>query len=716
MTRRSRQRTSMRRGNFCTALLVACILAPTAAAAGAPSFVDSGNIFGTKKGHFGRCNAWADIDGNGLYDVITGGHDDGLLAYSQDTPLVFRRVDTEIGLADFNKPLFGILLLDFDRDGDKDLILNQVGFGEPDGTPTLRYLRNNGSGHFFEATTQVGFHEAAHGFGMAALDYDKDGWLDLYILNHRSANALYHNLGDGTFEDVTASAGVDGLNGRPGDATGIATLDYDRDGWVDIFVTQREETNEQFPLGNNLLFHNQGDGTFINRAAEAGVAGYSHDFVASAHDINGDGWYDLFAGTFNFAPTGVPITNFPCRTYLNQGDGTFLDVSLISGADYIGGNMGIAMEDADNDGDPDLYLGTGGPFDGQIEGQIYYDARGDGYFFDRTAEAGLTCDARGHGSTWLDVDRDGDMDLFASLGGATVGAEYQDKLYINQGPTGSAIEVAAQGNDCTLEGIGVWVECFSASGVLRREISATAGFDSQRPPVAWFGLGSQTGVDSLVVHWPCGRRQVQYDVPTDTALVIVEPSSQVPVLDLGLSSMRERMNEVNLRLGPVSETFDPASIELWRQLDRQSWIQRSVVWQREGEDLVARDGEVPQDREIGYLIRVPSDGASGAAWIERETRVAAARLMLRATNSPFLDRVDFVANGVEANARLRIFDIRGREVRSFDLSQGVPESGGVRWTWDGRDGDGRSVARGAYVVDLQSQEYHVQRTVWKAVR
>jgi enediyne biosynthesis protein E4 len=697
-------------------IAVLAVLMPVgpAVAGPPPSFQDSGQIFGTTKGHFGRCNAWADLDGNGLYDVITGGHGDGLLAYYQESPLQFRRVDAEIGLSQFDEPLYGILLLDFDRDGDKDIVLNQVGFGAVDGTPSLRYLRNNGSGQFGERTVEVGFSELDRGFGLAALDYDKDGWLDIYVVNHRSANALYRNLGDGSFEDATTNARVGGLNGRLGDSTGITTLDYDCDGWTDIFVTQRDEMSAEFPFGNNLLFHNQGDGTFEERAAVAGVAGFSHDFVVSSNDINNDGWPDLYVATFNFGPNGVPETDYRNRTYLNQGDGTFLDVSLGGGADYIGGCMGLALDDADNDGAPDLYVGNGGPFVPQIEDQIFYQGLGDGSFVERTDQAGLASDARGHGNTWLDVDRDGDLDLFASLGGHSLGSERNDILYLNQGPTGRSLEVSAQGIDCTEEGLGVVVEAHAGASTWRREIRATAGFDSMRPPAAWFGLAQIAQLDSLILRWPCGRRSRLLDVATDDHVVVVEPSGTVANFELRFSGQRIAGRGIRLAIAGTTDALYRPSLELSRSSPGSNWRRLRLEWRIDGQQLVASDPTAPADRELRYRVRARRGTSDSAAWITRETTVApilSRGLWLRATPNPSAGRMQFVSSAVSGDAVLRIYDLRGRELRRLEFRDAEPSDGGLRWGWDGRDASGRPVARGAYVADLASDGRRVQRAV-----
>ena len=682
-----------------------------------PVFQLAEQQFGTK-GHFGRAHAWADLDGNGLLDVLAGGHDDGLHAYYQESPLQFRLVDDEVGLANYNEPLYGILSLDFDRDGDNDIVLNQVGFGQPTSTPSLRFLRNVGNQGFVEQTAAVGFAEWAHGFGVAALDYDHDGWLDVYVVNHRSANALYRNLGDGRFENVTEAAGVDALNGRMGDSCGIATLDYDNDGWTDIFVPQRDQVSEEHPLGNNVLYHNQGDGTFVNRAVEAGVSGHSSAFAASAADLNNDGWTDLYVGTFNFGMNGYPETDYCNVTYLNQGDGTFVDVSMNGGAAYIGGTMGLAADDVDNDGAIDIYVGNGGPFELQIEEQIFYRGLGDGSFVEQTNAAGLYSLARGHGSSFLDLDGDGDLDLFTSLGGHTLSSLHHDYLYLNTGPVGRGLEVMARGADCPLEGVGVAVEVFATGLHRRREIDATGGFDSQRPPLAWFGLGNLAQLDSVVLSWPCGRRQLLRDVATNDHILVQEPLGRVAVLDFALLARRAANGSALLELtGDIAE-LSLSSVELSRRLEsRSEWTLLPVAAQIQDENLSWTDPDAPLDRRVHYRLRARL--GSGSAWITREgelVAIQASPVRLSASPNPFQHAVALRAPFSQSDAQLKVYDARGRIVRTLGMDQAILEGANWLWNWNGRDDAGDHVARGVYLVALRGADQLVQSRIVKLER
>jgi hypothetical protein len=556
----------------CVFMALALVLFGSAARAGDYEFTDAGAIFPEFEGHFGRGNAWGDLDGDGDYDLITGSHDKGLRAYRQITPLHFETMHYAVGLGT-TIPLYGILILDFDRDGDPDVFQNHVGFSTRTFATSKRFMRNRGDGTFEDATEEAGVKHFARGFGMVALDYDKDGWIDVYVANHDTPNILYRNDQNGGFIDVTEEAGVAAISGRRGRTTSATSLDFDRDGWMDIYVGQRDNPSEEHPTGNNHLFRNMGDGTFVNVAEEAGVLGHGLDFVSSAGDVNGDNWTDLYIATFNFGPNGYPETDVPNRLYLNNGDGTFRDVSAESNTDYAYGTMGLGVEDHDNDGFLDIYVGTGGPFHLQIEDQVFYWNQDGTHFSDATVAKGLLDDARGHGISMFDYDRDGDLDIFSSMGGHSDGSEREDILYLNSGGPNHWLEVQLAGDDCPLEGLGGRVILVSGEREIWRWVRSSAGFDSFEVPHVWFGLGETDTIDRLEVLWPCGRGQVVEAPSVDQHLKIEESDESLSVgdrggvPDAGAAAMSIHAEETVVRFASRFflrfESPDPASIGVY---------------------------------------------------------------------------------------------------------------------------------------------------------
>ncbi len=249
------------------------------------------------------------------------------------------------------------------------------------------------------------------GSGVAAFDYDNDGFQDLYFVNGApdTANALYHNNHDGTFTDVTAKAGVAAAGGRTY-KTGVAVGDVDNDGFLDLYLTA---------VGPNLLFRNNGDGTFTDVTARAGVAGGPAEWSTSTGflDYDRDGDLDLYVANYvDFRTDENPYCGFRrdgyrmyCnptmfdgvadRLFRNNGDGTFTDVSKAAGiANSAGKGLGVTVCDYDRDGDPDIYVAN------DMVRNFLYRNNGDGTFTDVAYGAGVGFDANGKPQAGMGVD------------------------------------------------------------------------------------------------------------------------------------------------------------------------------------------------------------------------------------------------------------------------------------------------------------------------
>lgn len=342
----------------------------------------------------------------------------------------------------------GIGLLDFDNDGDLDVYLVQghlLGsektlddaiFPPVEGvTLTDRLFRNDLTVHpdettkleFVDVTQSSGIVGNEYGIGVAVADYDNDGWVDLYV-SSTTLNRLWHNNGNGTFTDVTDAAGA----GEPRYSTSCGFVDYDQDGWLDLFVTNyvdfdfvthkpcyskfgnRDYCGPQSfrPLPDRLL-RNRGDGTFEDVSVTSRIAGtYGNGLGIVTADFDNNGWIDIY----------VANDNTPNILWLNQGDGTFVNDSLLGGcAVGADGNaessMGVDAGDYDNDGDEDLFMTH------LIEQtNTLYQNRGDGWFLDRSLAAGLggpSLPYTSFGTAWFDYDNDGRLDLFIASGGVS---------------------------------------------------------------------------------------------------------------------------------------------------------------------------------------------------------------------------------------------------------------------------------------------------------
>ncbi len=307
--------------------------------------------------------------------------------------------------------------------GDNDKLFRNDTVTNPDGTHTIR---------FTDVTTQSGIDLRSYGMGIAAGDYNNDGFVDLYRTGLSGA-VLLRNNGDGTFTDVTKAAGA----GDPGGWGVSATFfDYDRDGWLDLFVgnyliysiagdvqclsvTGRRDycPPNSYRAQPSHLYHNRGNGTFEDVTSKAFVNGaFGPALGAATADFNNDGWIDLY----------VANDGQPNQLWINQHDGTFKDTAFLAGAAVSGtgqaeASMGVDAGDFDNDGDEDLIITN---WLDQMNALYLND--GAGNFEDRRAATGLGAPSlakTGFGAGWLDVDRDGWLDLFVANGGvATIEA------------------------------------------------------------------------------------------------------------------------------------------------------------------------------------------------------------------------------------------------------------------------------------------------------
>ena len=236
--------------------------------------------------------------------------------------------------------------------------------------------------------------------GIAAADYDGDGLYDLFVPDGVESR-LFHNRGDGTFEDVTRAAGLAGLSGA---SVGVFA-DYDNDGHEDLFVSRTFEPNQ--------LFHSDGDGTFTDVTDQAGLGADCCTTVASWGDVDDDGDLDLYLGRYIDPRRSIPTTFYarngePNRLYRNDGDGTFTDVTDQAGVGDPGLCLGSAFADYDDDGWPDLYVAN------DFGRNTLYHNRGDGTFDDVTVETGTLDYGAGMSASFGDYDNDGRLDLYVA--------------------------------------------------------------------------------------------------------------------------------------------------------------------------------------------------------------------------------------------------------------------------------------------------------------
>jgi hypothetical protein len=432
----------------------------------------------------------------------------------------------------------GVAAGDYDNDGFVDLYVAGVNRNQ--------LLRNNGNGRFTDVTDKAGVGGTIAGYGkpwaVAAgwFDYNNDGLLDLMVIDYLdykivdaklcsldgvqtycapgnfkgTPNILFKNNGDGTFTDVSAASHIGQYAGK---GMGLAFADYDNDGHTDVFVS-----NDTFP---NYLLHNNGDGTFKDVALETGVA-YTSDGTAVAgmgadfRDVNNDGLPDIFH-------TAMFGNTFPI--YKNSGT-EFEDVTEVSGVAAFSRRMtawGTGAFDFDNDGNKDLFTAGGAILDNELE-VLHRPAlipdgmlRNNGNFkftdVSATAGAALLSPRLHRGAAFGDLDNDGKVDVVVST--------INDKPQLLMNRTAGAnhwIALKLVGTKDNRDGLGTKVRITTAEGVQFDQATTAVGYSSSSDKRVHFGLGKAAVIGKIELTWPTGFKQVLANVKADQVLTIVE--------------------------------------------------------------------------------------------------------------------------------------------------------------------------------------------------
>ncbi len=501
----------------------------------------------------------------------------------------------------------GVALLDYDNDGRLDIFfVNGAGIADPmpaDKMPDKsdrkywnRLYRQNPDGTFTDVTEKAGLTgmpQSLYGMGVAVGDIDNDGFEDIYVTGY-GGNTLYHNNGDGTFTDITARAGV----GAGGWSSSAGFFDYDNDGKLDLFVGRYVDWTFQnnrycgepkpgrraychpdnFKGIANILYHNNGDGTFTDVSAKAGIANPNGKTLGvSFGDFDGDGWTDIYVANDS-------VQSF---LYRNNRDGTFTDVSLLAGVGFnedgkTFAGMGTDFSDYNNDGRPDIVV-----TDLSDERYVLFRNNGDGTFTDATTESGLgaaTLAFSGWSTRFIDYDNDGWKDLFVAQGhvmdtiestssklkylqpplllrnrggrfsrvnagrifdsawagrGAAFGdldndgdidivvVNVNQKAYILRNDGGNRngwIGIETTGLRSNRDGIGCRVRVVSASGAVQyHTVNTAVGYQSASDKRVIAGLGDDKFARLVEIRWPSGAVQKFEHVKSGTVLKAMEP-------------------------------------------------------------------------------------------------------------------------------------------------------------------------------------------------
>ena len=467
----------------------------------------------------GRGSAWGDYDDDGDLDIVAVGTYQPHVLYRNNGDGTFTDVAEQAGVAD-PRGGWGSLFADYDNDGYPDLYITRGGWS---GAAENTLYRNNGDGTFTDVTHTAGVADPQSSFCAAWADYDNDGYIDLYIANgvigDGAANVLYRNNGDGTFTNTAETAGV----ANTGNSLGTAWGDYDKDGYIDLHVVNYGQSN--------VLYRNNGDGTFTDVTAAAGMnLSVTDAFVTFFLDVDNDADLDLFisnSGSFQAFIAGQ-ITGSATHDsdrqvlYRNNGDGTFTDVTKESGLYHAYGAMGANFGDINSDGYVDIYLATGAPQMGRLERDALFQNNGDGTFTDATVALGLGNIGKGHGVTFGDADADGDVDIYVPVGGAFIGDQWHNLFYQNTGTGNNYLTLKLVGVKSNRDGIGAKVTLNVGDRTIYREVSGGCGFGSTNSLSLEMGLGKHTKVDTLEIVWPSGQVDTHRNLSVNQKLVVTE--------------------------------------------------------------------------------------------------------------------------------------------------------------------------------------------------
>jgi enediyne biosynthesis protein E4 len=516
----------------------------------------------------------------------------------------------------------GVAFYDYDNDGWLDIFLvngwRLEGF--PSGSePTSHLFKNNRDGTFTDVTLKAGVAHSGWGQGVCVGDYDNDGWDDLYV-TYFGKNVLYHNNGDGTFTDVSQKAGVAGKGTRWN--TGCAFVDYDRDGRLDLFIANYIDMDlatapvpESGPClykgvlvacgppglqgGKNILYHNNGDGTFTDVSESAGIfkANGTYGLGVLTADFDNDGWPDIYVAddstasalyhnkknaTFEdvaiesgcaLSPDGKPQagmgvsagdydldgnldivkTNFAGDTpslYHNQGGGSFEDATFTAGlgahTQFLG--WGVGFFDFDNDGWPDILICNGHVYPeveqlkteaGYAQRKLLYRNLRNGHFADISFQVGpgISDSVASRGCAFGDFDNDGDIDVVVN----TVNG-YPQLLRCDSTLDNNWIKIRLIGTKSNRSGIGARLSCTTnVAGEAKPhrqidEVRSGGSYISQNDLRIHFGLEKAEKVDTLEIRWPSGQIDTLKDIKPNQLIFVKEGEGITRTMQFSMSA------------------------------------------------------------------------------------------------------------------------------------------------------------------------------------
>ena len=487
-----------------------------------------------------------DFNNDNYLDIMTSDWSlDGVMHYYQNDQngkyLDYSKI-SEIGR--FTGGL-SMIQADYDNDGDTDVFVLRGAWMHKYGRQPNSLLRNNGDGTFTDVTIKSGVYSEFPTQAGNWNDFNNDGYLDLFIGNESSDNEpypseLYLNNQDGTFTNVAHAAKCDVISF----IKGVTSADYDNDGDIDLFLSGMNR--QKILLKNNGL--KNGIPQFTDATVRAGLSKINvMTFPTWFWDYDNDGWQDIFVCGYEFdgpiasqiAMDALNIPNEGSKMYLyhNNHDGTFTDVSKVSGLSKTVLAMGANFGDIDNDGFLDMYLGTGNPdYKSLIPNKLFRNT-GNGKFADVTSSSRVGNLQKGHGVALNDLDNDGDTDIFIEVGGAYAGDSFYNSLYLNPGQNSNRwIKLLLEGTDSNRSAIGTKVKVsFRENGISRsvhRILNSGGSFGASALRLE-IGIGQAKIIDKIEIFWPkSGNKKIFKNIQPNQYIKIIEGEKDFSKLNI----------------------------------------------------------------------------------------------------------------------------------------------------------------------------------------
>jgi ASPIC and UnbV/FG-GAP-like repeat len=419
-----------------------------------------------------------DYDNDGWQDIFLTSNGWGgggrLFLFHNEGGKRFIDVTENAGLAD-PVDAFGSSWADYDNDGRVDLAV-AAGIVDPEGGDRIRLYHNEGNGKFREVGEQAGLAQKARWISLGWGDYDGDGRQDLLATSFDAGPFLFRNLGDGRFADVSVEAGIRAQAA----AYTPAFFDYDNDGKLDLFVCT-------YPGGDLTV-----KGMIEAKLSRAAVPRAQRQLL-----------------------------------FRNNGDGTFANVTELAGITSWYGGMSTQVGDFDNDGFDEITIGTGNPELDWAEPKPLFHNDGKGRFTDIGQSSGLVHFGMLHGTALADYDDSGNLSLFGSFGGFYWGTRETSRLYQNAGSGNASLEVRLIGTRSNRDAIGAKVSAVAGKRRIFKWVNGGNGFGCNNSRVVHLGLGREKQVTELLVEWPSGLQQSFQNIPAGHRIEIIEGKSSV---------------------------------------------------------------------------------------------------------------------------------------------------------------------------------------------